>query len=280
MRLGVTQVRVRWTAWLLAALLSGLCASCAGETQSRVEQGQPVNTGNADFDAFFKEVDALRDASSKAVAEANELPSPLARSLGLPGSSGSDATLGPLFERSKKWRDAGFRPRLSLMPKPEVERSGKAPESADEDVLGAVELSARNALALADRMRDLEQRAAVLRGKAKELSARVRVAFGSKADDVETELRAAQSVLEKTAELSAAQGGRASYFVVGVMTALEREPGAGVPGAPAGGVASRQKPAARPSGGRPRPPVSKPAAASSGPAPAKPAGKPASDFDP
>lgn len=267
----------------IAAAAIALCASaCGGESQSRIEQGQPVVTGNADFDSFFKEVDALRQASSKAVSEADSLSSPLSKSLGVPGSANSDDALLPLSERAKKWRDSGFKPSLSLTPAPTVEKQGKpSSDASDDTVLEAVEASAKDALSLAERMRDLERRAAAMRAKAKELKARVRVTFGSKADDIETELSAATVVLERASELSAAQGGRASYFVVGMMSALEKlSSGLSAPSKPST-ASNAAKPPARPPAGRKPPNPKPPPASTSGAATSKPAGKPpSSDFDP
>ncbi len=116
--------------------------------------------------------------------------------------------------------------------------------------------------------------------KARELKARVQVTFGSKADEIESELGAATAVLERAAELSAVQGGRASYFVVGMMSALEREAGAASPAPSKAALASQEKAPARPPSGGRRPPPSKAPAAPPAAPPPKPAGKPSSDFDP
>lgn len=279
MLLVVHQKSLRRIAQAAAAALFLWGAGCGGETQTRVEQGQPVATGNADFDSFFKEVDALRQASSKAVSEADTLASPLAKSLGMAGSARAEEALVPLSERARKWRASGFKPRLSLLPKPEVERRAKA-EPSDDEVLNAVEASAQEALSLVDRMRQLERRASDMRAKARELKARVQVTFGSKADEIESELGAATAVLERAAELSAVQGGRASYFVVGMMSALEREAGAASPAPSKAALASQEKAPARPPSGGRRPPPSKAPAAPPAAPPPKPAGKPSSDFDP
>lgn len=279
MLLVVHQKSLRRIVEAVAAALFLWSAGCGGETQTRVEQGQPVATGNADFDSFFKEVEALRQASSKAVSEADMLASPLAKSLGIAGSARAFEALVPLSERARKWRASGFRPRLSLLPKPEVERRAKA-EPSDDEVLNAVEASAQDALSLVDRMRELERRASDMRVKARELKARAQVTFGSKADEIESELGAATAVLERAAELSAVQGGRASYFVVGMMSALEREAGAASPAPSKAALASQEKaPARPPSAGRKPPPSKAPAAPPAAPPP-KPAGKPSSDFDP
>jgi hypothetical protein len=243
----------------LAALILGVALGagaigCAGETASRVATGQPVATGNADFDAFFKQVDELRAEAAKADEDEAVARLLLVRALSLPEEAGAGATVKAAGDRAKKLRDAGVMLHLELTPEAKLVTRGKAGE--DEAAIKAIEESAKSSLALVRRMGELGKRSADLQNKRRELRSKTRVELGARAEEIERELSAAERVIAEAAELGSKSAGSASHFVLDLAGAVET--GAGSPPLPTrvavvrGGAKSSGKmpaKAAKPAGG-------------------------------
>jgi hypothetical protein len=222
----------------LAALLVGLAAlgsaagatGCAGETASRVATGQPVATGNAEFDAFFKQVDELRAEAAKADEDEATARLLLVRALALPEEAGADATVKAAGERAKKLLEAGLMLHLELTPEAKLVTRGKGGDAGNEAAIKAIEEAAKSSLALVRRMADIEKRSADLQNKRRELRLKTRSELGARAEEIERELGASEQVIAEAAELGSKSAGSASQFVLELAGAVET--GAGGPAAP------------------------------------------------
>jgi hypothetical protein len=280
---------VRLTLLTLRAALIGIAAlgpaafsaGCVSETSTRVEQGQPVSTGDATFDAFFKQVDELRADAAKAEKDVAEARTALVKALELPAEAGSDATIKAAGERAKKLRDGGVLLHLVLTPEAKlISTRGKGADPQSETLIKAVEDSVKGTLSLVQRLRAIDGRSLELQNKRRELRGKTKEVFGERAEEIDRELDATEKTIAKASDLGAKQAGDASYFVLGLASAVET----GAPGGSSGArvATGRGKPpgkAGRPlkaSGGKAGPT----SPASSTPS-AKPKPKPkGDDFEP
>lgn len=261
---------------------------CAAEAPSRVEQSDPVATGNPAYDDFFKQVQATHDEAEEAKKTAADARQPLVKALELdPKEASFDAIVDQMTDRSKKLRERGFTLHLDLLPDPKLTTTPNKPlDPWGEDTLRAVEESAKKSLALVRKMTDLSGRVSALQKKRIELLEGVSTALGAQARDVARELDASDAVLSNTASLSAKQAGVASRFLIAVADVLET--GGSSSAAPSKPSSSRAasggggRGGGRGGGGKPaaKPPAASGGSTSAAPAPA-PKPKPKSDdFEP
>jgi len=213
----------------LGALLLGMAAlgsasasaGCAGETAARVATGQPVTTGNSEFDAFFKQVNELRAEAAKADEDEAGARLLLVKALALPEEAGADTTVKAAGERAKKLREAGLMLHLELTPEAKLVTRGKGGGSEGEAATKAIEEAARSSLALVRRMNELEARAADLQNKRRALRSKTQAELGERAEEVERELSASEGVIAEAAELGGKSAGSASQFVLSLAAAVE-----------------------------------------------------------
>lgn len=252
-----------------------------------IERGEAVNTGNATYDEFFRQVNETRAQAEAAKRELADARAPLAKALGL---SASDATIEEIAaqtaERSKKLRQRGVILHLDIAPDPKVgPANGKGGDPGGDDLSKATQDSAQRSVALVRRLDDLAARAAKLQRTRADLLDGVHAALGSDANDVARELDAAEGVISAAASLSLKQAGTAARFLIVIADALERDPadvsskGASSAGSGAKSASKPQgKPAgkAAPSGGAKSTPAAPAAPAAPAPKP-KPKGD---DFEP
>jgi hypothetical protein len=280
-------VRLTRAATLEAALVAlltlagpvALGTACVSESSVRVAQpGQPTSTGNADYDAYYKQVDDLRAEAEKAEKDFEETRAALLKALEMPAEAGPDATVKAASERAQKLRDVGVLVHLELTPEPKLvvarARGAGGGEPQRDVLLLAVEDAAKLSLALVKRMRELDGRASELQNKRRELKAKTKETFGARAGDVERDLNASEQAIKDAADLAAKHAGTASYFALVLASAVET----GATAAPARIASGRGRPAGKAS----RPPRGSAApATSSAPAPPAPKPKPKSDdFEP
>lgn len=257
---------------IAAAALGSATASCAGETASRVATGQPVTTGKDEFDAFFKQVGELRAEAEKADKDEAVARLLLVRALSLPEETAADATVKAAGERAKKLRDDGVTLHLELTPEAKLSTRGKREVVEGEGAIKAIEESVKSSISFVRRMSELEKRSAELQAKRRELREKTRVELGSRAEEIERELTAAEQVIAKAAELSGASAGSASRFVLELAAAVETGAGPG-PQAPPTRVSVVR---GGRSGGKP----SKPSGGDGSPPPAKKPKPKSDDFEP
>lgn len=252
----------------LAALLLGIAVlgsgagGCAGGTASRVATGQPAATGNAEFDAFFKQVDELRAEAQKAGEDEAVARLLLVRAFALPEEAGAAATVKAAGERAKKLKDAGVLLHLELLPEAKLVTRGKGGGDAEAE-LKAIEEAAKSSLAFVRRMAELEKRSMELQNKRRELRSKTRTEFGARAEEIERELGDAEKALTEAAEFAAGSAGSASYFVLDLAEAVETGAGGsplpkGVTVVRSGGRPSGKGPSAKPAGQAPPPKKTKP----------------------
>lgn len=271
--------RSRVASALLVALgLSG--AACLPAKPTRIQQGQAVTTGNAAYDKFFQQVLDARADAAKAEKDTEEAQTELARSLGLdPKTAAPDEILERIAEQAKKLRDKGVLLHLNLTPEAELVSTVKRPlEPSGEDIVKAVEASAKQWLALIKRTDKLSIRAASLQKQRNDLLNRAPGELGPGSDDVVRELEASQAVLDDVASRGSEQAGASSKFILALAAAVETG-GVGGKGAPR---VATTPPAKSGGGGKPQ---GKAPSSSSGPtSPASvPARKPkpkSDDFEP
>jgi hypothetical protein len=257
----------------LAALgPAAFSAGCVSETSTRVEQGQPVSTGDATYDAFFKQVDELRAEATKAEKDVAEARAALLKALELPAETGSDATIKAAGERAKKLKDGGVLLHLELTPEAKlISTRSKGIDPWSETLIKAVEDSAKGTLSLVQRLRAIDGRSLELQTKRRELRAKTKEVFGDRAEEIERELDATEQTIATAGDLGAKQAGSASYFVLGLASAVEtgargaqpatrvatgrgKPPGkAGRPIKTSGGKAGPTSPASAPPAAKPKP---------------------------
>lgn len=203
------------------AALGSASVGCAGETAARVSTGQPVTTGNSEFDAFYKQVNALRAEAAKADDDEAAARLLLVKALALPEEAGADTTVKAAGERAKKLREAGLMLHLELTPEAKLVTRGRGGGSEGEAATKAIEEAAKGSLALVRRMNDLETRAADLQNKRRALRSKTRAELGARAEEVERELEASEGVIAEASELGGKSAGSASQFVLSLAAAVE-----------------------------------------------------------
>jgi hypothetical protein len=235
-----------------------------------------VATGNADFDAFFKQVDELRTEAAKADEDEAVARLLLVRALALPEEAGADATVKAAGERAKKLKEAGLMLHLNLTPEAKLVTRGKGADS--EASVKAIEESAKSSLALVRRMGELEKRSADLQNKRRELRSKTRAELGARAEEIERELLEAEKVIAEAAELGSKSAGSASHYVLALAAAVET--GAGGSQLPTRvSVVQGVRGGAKPSGKLPAKAVKSGGGDGAAPPPKKPKPK-SDDFEP
>jgi hypothetical protein len=238
--------------FLVAALGLGMSsAACGGPSPARVEQGQPVSTGDADFDAFFKQVDEARTESMRADKDVAQARAALITALGLPADAGLDVTVKEAGDRAKKLKDeSSVLLHLELTPEARlVSTKGKPLDDKGEATLKAVEEAAKSSIAVMQRLNKIAARVAELQSARRGLREKTRATFGGRAEEIERELDASEGVLARAAELGDKSAGLASQFVLALAGAVETGAAPGKAGALAGGP-GRGKPAQGKAGGK------------------------------
>jgi ParB-like chromosome segregation protein Spo0J len=278
---------------LVALSLAAPLGGCL-YTTSKVEVGEAPTTGVADYDAFFKEVVEIRNASTKAEQEEAASRQRLAVALGLTTNADVDDTVEAAQDRAKQLRDNGIQLHLELTPEPRlVKVEGTIPlDGEGQNLLKVVEESAKSSLDLSRRLGPLPERVTKLEKKRIQLLGSTKQAFRNakptKRREIERELDAAEEVLGEASQISAKYAGLASKFVLDLANAVETGGGAAAlaqagkssdppPAAPAKPVPRWRGPPRRPPPAAAQPPATQPASAT--PAPATKS-KPQDDFDP
>lgn len=214
---------------LAAPVMSGsLCVN----TSTHVEKGDLYTTGDATYDAFFKDMRDVHTEAFRAELEQGEAQKSLATALGLDASINVKDAVAAAQERAKKLSDRGVRIHLVLTPEPKlVTARGAAIDAEVEGMRKGVEESARLAIALSRRLGGMPDRIAMLERTRTELRARSMEAFRAEPEvrrnEIVQELDASKQVLREAAEFGAKQAGRASQFLIELAQAVETGGGAG-----------------------------------------------------
>jgi len=222
------------THWRMGALAAGLCLlslggapfGCGG-AGSHVEQGEAYSTGNADYDAFFKEVVETHALAQKAQDEQGAAREPLTKALGLKAKADVEETVEAAQTRAKKLHDSGVSLHLQLTPEPRMLAvQGGAPIGSDgEELIKAVEESTRTSIELSKKLGALPDKCAELEKKRADLRARSQEAFKAerpvKRREIDRELDAAADVLADASSQSTKYAGNASKFVLDLARAVE-----------------------------------------------------------
>jgi hypothetical protein len=192
----------------IAAATAG--AACMPAQPARIQQGEAISTGNAAYDKFLQQVLDTRADAARAEKEAEEARAELAKALELDAKTATlDEILERMSERAKKLRDKGVLLHLKLTPDAELVSIVKRPmDPWGEDMLKAVEASAKKWLALIKRMDKLSSRAAALEKQRSDLVKRAPGELGPGSDDIMRELEASEAVLDDVASQGSEQAGR------------------------------------------------------------------------
>jgi hypothetical protein len=263
----------------LLVVLGLSLAACGPAKPARIQQGEAVSTGNAAYDKFFQQVLDARADAARAEKEVEEAQAELAKALELDAKTATrEEILERMSERSKKLRDKGVLLHLKLTPDAELVSIVKKPmDPWGEDMIKAVEASAKKWLTLIKRMDKLSRRAASLEKQRSDLVKRAPGELGPGSSDVVRELEASEGVLDDVASQGREQAGATSKFILALAAAVETGGAAGK-----GGATSVAKAPGKSGGGKPQ---GKAQGSSSGPtSPASvPAKKPkpkSDDFEP
>jgi hypothetical protein len=225
---------------LALALAAWACTPTV--TATHIEKGEPVTTGNATFDTFFREVAEAKAEADKVGRDAGEAQRPLNDVVG--SQSAGAAAPEAVRTEAKKLQVSGTLLHLDIVPEAKVVTSGK-PDGTSQKVLDAAEKTAKESLAVARRASDLLVRLADLEKRRTQLAGTAPSTFSNEKQrgEVTRELAAAEGVIKGARENGEKHGGAASKLVLDLALALET-------GAGSGAVASAKKPV---KGGGPKP---------------------------
>ena len=258
----------------VAALVSLGSAGCL-HSSSHVERGEPFSTGVQKYDDFFKEVIALQNAAKHADDEEIEGRADLVAALGLAPKTDLSVAVGETRGRAQKMKAYGVLMHLELTPDVKlVTTRGKTADEFPPALAQGISESTRKSLDLARRLdeaaahaQDLEKTRVKLRTDAPDA---FRALTQVQRDEIVHELDTSADVLVGVEDEAKKHAGRASEFVVGVVTAVET----GAAGAAALYATPPPPPAVAVASARATPPRKAPAKftpkLSTNPAPAKP----------
>lgn len=248
----------------VSALVAGLALGACGPTvtQTHLERGEPVTTGDAAFDTFFREIVEVKGEAEKAGADLGEVARPLSEAAGTASKSAPPSEA--VRSEAKKLQMSGTLLHLDLVPEAKLTTSGK-PDAPSEKLLAAAELTAKGSLAIARRTAEVRVRIADLEKRRGDLVASAQASFpdATQRAAITRELTAAEGVLKEAREASEKHGGAASRLALDLAMALET-------GAGSSAVAAAAKKPVKPGGG------GKPGGTGAPAGPAKPKGD---DFD-
>lgn len=226
-----------------AVIAIGLAIAACGAPASRthVERGEPLSTGVAAYDTFFREVTEVKADADKVASDLGEASKPLADAVG----GQAKATPAPDFVRAeaKKLQMGGTLLHLDLLPETKLVTSSK-PDASSEKLLTATEQTAKSSLSVARRAGEVLLRVADLERRRADLVTTAKASFPDqeKRAQITRELAGAESVLAEAKEAGEKHGGAASKLALDLAMALET-------GAGSGAIASSKKPATKPGGG-------------------------------
>jgi hypothetical protein len=248
-------------AWTVAlALLAAACGP--GAKSPGTPNGEPLTTGNAAYDAFFREVAEVKKEAEKAGSDLADASRPLNDALGPQGSSAAPSDA--VRTQAKKLQMSGTLLHLDLVPEAKMVTSTK-PDASSEKLLAAVEQTAKGSLAIVRRSSDVLVRITDLEKRRVDLLGTAPAMFPdeNKRNQVTGELSVAEATLKAARALGDKHGGAASKLSLDLAMAIET-------GAGSGALASGKKPKAGGGGAKP--------AGTGVAAPAKPKGG-GDDFD-
>jgi len=216
-----------FAALLVASAMGG--AACAGAPPARIQQGEVVTTGDATYDAFFKQVVDTREKAERAEKSAEDARADLAKVLELDAKAATgEAIVEQMIDRAKKLRERGVLLHLELTPDAKlISVISKPIDPWGEDMIKAVEESAKKSLALVRELAELSSRAAALQKTRSELRDKASATFGDRAPGILRELNASEAVIDDAAELGSKHAGITSSFVIALAAAVETGAGGG-----------------------------------------------------
>ena len=195
----------------LALPLLGVGASgCGPKRESKVAQGQLVETGEPAYDALFVK---LRDvlAKTKDVDGETALRKQVATAMGLPEDTEAEKTIHALSDRSNEVKSKGVPISVALSPEPRV--GGKVEWAA------AIEAVLKEGLKRADELADAADQIAALEPERVKALAEVDVKLKAagvplaKIREAKRELEEAKEVLEERRLLASNESGRAARYL-------------------------------------------------------------------
>jgi hypothetical protein len=230
----------RFVAGMVAALAIGVAACGPSAAQTHVERGEPLVTGVAAYDNFFREVAEVKAEADKAGADLGDASKPLAEAIGAQSST----TPAPDYVRAeaKKLQMSGTLLHLDLLPEAKVVTSAK-PDAPTEKLLAAAETTAKGSLSVARRAGEVLLRIADLERRRADLVTTAKASFPNdgKRAEITRELAGSADALKAAREAAEKNGGAASKLALDLAMALET-------GAGSGAVAAAKKPGTKPGG--------------------------------
>ncbi len=238
--------RARWFVAVLAAALAIGAAACGPPSgRTHVERGEPLTTGVAAYDSYFREVAEVKAEADKAGADLGDASKPLTEAIGAQSST----TPAPDYVRAeaKKLQMSGTLLHLDLLPEAKIVTSAK-PDAPTEKLLTAAEQTAKGSLSIARRAGEVLLRIADLERRRADLVTTAKASFpdDSKRAEITRELAGSADALKAARETAEKHGGAASKLALDLAMALET-------GAGSGALASAKKPGTKPGGAGTKP---------------------------
>lgn len=222
----------------IVAAIAIACAlpACGGAaSRTHVERGEPVSTGVAAYDAFFREVAEVKTDADKVAADLGEASKPLNDAVGAQAKATPPADF--VRAEAKKLQMGGTLLHLDLLPETKLVTSNK-PDASSEKLLGATEQTAKSSVSVARRAAEVLLRVSDLERRRADLVTTAKATFpdADKRAEITRELSGAESVLAAAREAGEKHGGAASKLALDLAIALET-------GAGSGALASKKPPA-------------------------------------
>lgn len=208
---------------LAACVFVAFTAACSGAaSSSHVAAGETFSTGNADYDAFFRDVVDVRSQAEKASADLEGISKPLRDALRIEATPSAPLPQEVVRTEAKKLQLDGTLLHLDLIPEVKVVVSGKT-DADDQKLFTSIEQTAKASVAMSRKTSELVARIHDLEKRRAELSDSVDKSFTdpSKREEVKRELKAAATILTDARSLGDRHGGAAARLALDLALAME-----------------------------------------------------------
>jgi hypothetical protein len=232
-------------------------------TNTNVADGKLYEPGEADYDAFFKELYDAQLLMGTAPERESGARARVAKALDLPEDSKTDAIGDALYERAAILAKAGVMLKLSLAdvdagasPTATVVVIGEVKDEKDKKLVEALEVAVKADAELLTELRKAKKPLDKMRGTAASLEPRIDTAFASSSKAKKDEVRRNFDDARQLVPLMTSRGDDVHRQTVQFLTALQK-----VLGAPtsAGGPSEPEEPSKKGKAAKPKaPPAAKP----------------------
>jgi len=260
----IVDYRRTFMGWLCATLLVTTSAcSLFGPSESALEKGEQVSTGEKRFDDFFTEVAALRDKVAGFDSDLFPVRQPLTEQLELNTDITMPELIAKVRERAEKLRSFGLTMALVLMPTPKMmsQKGNLETDVADERVVVAVEESAQRAFTTFKEFGALMLQATALDAQRADLAEAMDKlpADDPNRDTIKSEIVGAGRVLQVAEEKLLKDSRTLGLYLVWLSEAVDTgaapKIGDGCPTEPAAAAKTPKKPGPKPQGPGPKGPT-------------------------